>query len=597
MGYPRAQLRLVAGKTRPDSGMGRKSSTGAGVSSVMNGPFSRWCRNLSLRMSPVRRAPRASRSRQPERPGWRVLFLLLAVFFPANTFAAPQSSSGFTIESSEPGLQRVFDAAVLANRRNLARHHDGREVLIEGDIWRGLWLETQPMGGAMFGRFQPRIARNNFEIILEGQRADGLLPHLTHLDGNRWYGTGIPGCEAIGFNAVAAYGIDVYYLLDRDKIFLDRLAKALETYDAYLWANRDKNGNGLLEAYGSTDTGEDGQAGHRYHLGRDPDGKRFVESVSVMADSHANRLALAQIAAIRAEPGLATRWETAASELRQRAEKGFWDEERGAAFDLDETGKPLPTLNQLNLRAMAQGLFSPAMARTFTRRHLMNPEAFFTPYPIPSTAIHDPGFENVENSREYASWTGPSMGLTLQRAVRALESYGLYAEVGLIGERLLRRIAREPVVFPVQFDPLTGEAVSSGGPYGPMVLATLEYLSRMYAVHPERDRILWSGLSPGRGQRLSSRLEIHGKRYHFVNESDRIVGYINGEQVFEGPHGLRIVTDTEGKVLEVIGIANHGVHGNLTLARTKIEGFSTLPNQVHRFSGGKLHPVPEGAAP
>lgn len=484
-------------------------------------------------------------------------------------------------------LQKIFDSAVAACHHNEARMTDGREVLVEGDIWRGLWLETQPMGGAMFAKFDLKRALNNIEIVIEGQRDDGLLPHLTHLDGTRWYGTGLPGFDAIGFNSIAHYGLDMHYLLRGDPAFLNRLESALEKYDRYLWANRDKNGNGLLEAWCTTDTGEDGQAGVRFDLPRDPDGLRFVESVSVMADSHANRAILAEIALLKGDTKRCAEWRSKADALRETTRRRFWDPDRHAAFDLDSHGKVLPALNQLNLRAMAQGLFYQDMADEFVKHHLMNPREFFTPYPIPSTAVNDPLFRNVSQASEYATWAGPSMGLTLQRSVRALENYGHHAEIVLIGNRLLDRIGREPVTFPVQFDPIAGSPVAASGPYGPMALATLEYFSRMHGVFVHRDKVVWSGLPLGKDERLEYIQRLHGTEFRLVILGGRFTGQVNGARRFDVPAGLRVVTDRDGRVIEIAGICDQTVSGPLDLGGMLIEKFKTGPNGIHRFEGGK----------
>jgi hypothetical protein len=500
--------------------------------------------------------------------------------------------AGVRVFSSNEILQRIFDGIIRANPKNEERMPDGRRVLVEGDIYRGIWLETQPMGGAMYGKFDMEIARNNIEVVMDGQREDGLLPHLTNLDGSKFYGTGIPGYEIIACNAVAQYGLDIYYLLNKDPAFLTKLEKALQGYESYLWNVRDKNGNGVLEAYCSSDTGEDGQTGNRYELFRDPDGKRFVESVMVTADSYANRAVLAQIAAIRGDEAKRKEWQQKADALQQKAKDYFWVEDRKAAFDRDSNGKILPTLNQLNIRGMTQGLFTQSMADDFIKYHLMNPQEFFTAYPIPSTAINDPTFQNVEKASEYATWSGPSQGLTLQRGVRALESYGHYAEMGLIGDRLLKRIGREPVVFPVQFNPLTGDAVAASGPYGPMILAAMEYFSRMYGVYVSRENVVWNGLSVGDGKELEYNQTWQDHEYKLVNNGGRVSGFCNGVKKFEVPVGLRVETDYDGNVRKIAGLAPTKVTGRLLLGNAVIEHFSTGPNQVQAVHGGALKPEP-----
>lgn len=495
---------------------------------------------------------------------------------------------GVVVITSNPMLQRIFDEIVQANLKNVERMKDGRKVLVEGDIWRAIWLETQPMGGAMYGKIDLEIAKNNLSVVMDGQLGSGLLPHMTNLDGSKWYGTGIPGYEFLGFNAVANYGLDVYYLLNKDAAFLDKLAQVLEQYDHYLWSVRDKNTNGVLEAYCTGDTGEDGQVQNRYDLLRDPDGKRFVESVSVMADSYANRAVLAQIAAIRGDDAKRKEWQQKAAALQAKAKDYFWVEEKKAAFDRDSNGKILPTLNQLNIRAMTQGLFTRQMADDFIKHHLMNPKEFFTPYPIPSTAINAPTFLNTDKANEYATWAGPSQGLTLQRCVRALENYGHYVEIGLIGERLLQRIGKEPVQFPVQFNPLTGESVARSGPYGPMILATMEYYTRMYGVYVSRESVVWNGLFVGDGKELTYTQVWQGREYKLVNSGGRVSGFTNKKKTFEVPNGLRVETDYNGNVSKIAGLSPVRIAGALALGNLKIKSFSAEPNQVYSVKNGVL---------
>lgn len=490
------------------------------------------------------------------------------------------SGNGVEFTSDNPKLQRIFDAILKANARNVDRMEDGRKVLVEGDIWRAIWLETQPMGGSMYGKFDLEVARNNFDVVLDGQWENGKLPAVTRLKGPK--GTH----QAVGFNAPAQYGLDLYYLLNKDAAFLNKLENALTRYEAFLWESRGTNGNGVLIAYCTSDTGEDGQARNRYDLGRERDktkNPRFVYSVSVTADSYANRAVLAKIAAIKGDEDKREAWQAKADELQKRAREFFWVEERKAAFDRDSKGEILPTLNQLNIRAMTQGLFTQQMAEDFVRHHLMNPEEFFTPYPIPSTAVNDPKFINMNKNSEYCSWAGPSQGLTLQRSVKALENYGFYVEIGLIGERLLNRIGQEPVRFPVQFNPLTGEPMG-GGSYGPMILATMEYLSRMVGVYVYRDSVVWNGLPHGN---LEYTQIWNKKAYRIVHRDGRVSGFINGNKLFDVPAGLRVETDYEGNVRRVAGLTPKKVSGSLLLREARVGEFEIGPNQVRSFPGSR----------
>ena len=97
------------------------------------------------------------------------------------------------------------------------------------------------------------------------------------------------------------------------------------------------------------------------------------------------------------------------------------------------------------------------------------------------------------------NWSGQPQGLTYQRAIGALENYGHFAEVTRLGQKLLPVLIRNGCTFPQQLDAITGKP---SGPkpdgYGPMILAALEYISRMHGIHldVERNRVWWSAVDP-----------------------------------------------------------------------------------------------------
>lgn len=88
----------------------------------------------------------------------------------------------------------------------------------------------------------------------------------------------------------------------------------------------------------------------------------------------------------------------------------------------------------------------------------MNISEFFTKMPLTSISISDVRFHDSKGN----NWSGPPEGLTLQRAIRALETYGHHAESVLIGlaltAALLPRGGGKTSTggnFPQQIDPFT----------------------------------------------------------------------------------------------------------------------------------------------
>jgi hypothetical protein len=123
---------------------------------------------------------------------------------------------------------------------------------------------------------------------------------------------------------------------------------------------------------------------------------------------------------------------------------------------------------------MWHGAYDQDMADQFVSTHLMNRSEFFTKAPLTSIAASDQRFKDAKGN----NWSGPLEGLTVQRAIRALESYGHHAESILIGLALTaallpREGQRGKVVggsYPQQIDPFTAIPEQGDG-YGPMIIS------------------------------------------------------------------------------------------------------------------------------
>ena len=218
-----------------------------------------------------------------------------------------------------------------------------------------------------------------------------------------------------------------------------------------------------------------------------------------------------------------------------------------------------------NIRMMWHGLFDQGMADSFVARHLMNESEFFTKMPLPSISVADPRYQNTKGN----SWSGPPEGLTLQRAVRALENYGHYAESVLIGDRLTEALRRSPGCptnasqcrFGQQIDAMTGIPEPSGNCYGPMILAFTEYTTLRYgvAVRPDvgaEGQLWWSAL-PRNGASSNYTQTLADARYTLRLGPAGAVAERDGRVVFaSSTGGARFVTDLAGTLTAVVGIAD-----------------------------------------
>ena len=554
-----------------------------------------------------------------------------------------ESSSGNHWRGSNAVLQRVYDLATEGLARNTRDFCNGVSLITEGANYPGAYLESAPNGGAMFAKADPQIALNHQAVFFLGQRTDGRLPAAVYpaeWAAERGYDSNAPAGHAwlAGLGMLATYnslGHDydlpetawrTYFWAGKDRAFLEMAYAALEAFDAYLWRTRDSDGDGILETWCTWDTGEDNctrllsrgapscwpfdhpPAGdslpdpqdpavfRRYWIesherGRTPPRREEVRvpfaSMDIMSWSYEGRAALAKMARELGN-GMETVWEQKAGEVRKKVAEHLWDPERGACFDRDREGLVLPELVHNNLRAMHHGLFTQEMADAFVARHLLNPEEFWTHAPLPSIAVNEPLFVNdpVNN------WSGPAQGLTYQRALRALENYGHFAEVSLLGEKLFHLLSINDFRFPQQFDPFTGKAGKmTEAPYSPMMFAALEYVVRLYGVHlaPEVDQVWWSCLAD-RGDDFEHVQKWAGRTWKISRQGGEFYGEIDGRECFRCTAGCRVITNLDGLLLRVVGIAPTPQE---CLLMTGADSWSLVvaPNQVWELHEDRFRPV------
>ena len=459
-----------------------------------------------------------------------------------------QTSVAF--QTSDGALQKIYDRAEEIERGNIAVM-DGRRVLIEGSIYRNIWIETQPMGGEMYAKRDMDVAYNNQYLFLKYQRADGRFPGVLrrHPEGTEAVFSHLQGLS-FPYHALNLYD----WMRDENQDYLNLLYDAFSRYDSYLWRTRDTDGDGCLELFTLFDTGED-------HSSRFPDTEKLYwgsdeppyghgllpyESMDMMGYSYDTRVMLADVSALLRN-GQERLWREKANAVRQRVREYLWREDRGACYDRDCNNHFMDTLIHNNLRAMYHGLFYPDMAERFVREHLLNPEEFWTPMPLPSIAANDPLFRNIRGN----NWSGAPEGLTYQRAIRALEQYGFYRILTAVGLKLLEAVKRSGV-FTQQYDPWTMEPTGDGDEYGPTALSVLEYIARFYGVTPVRNRLIWGALGGNR----TDYIQYWGKdAYHITCQDNRAEAFINGHTIFSVPAGYRVETTLTGGILKIDPIA------------------------------------------
>jgi len=504
-----------------------------------------------------------------------IRFLVAAVFlvvFSVQEVHTQAPVAGVEFTTNDTVLQKIFDRAEKLALENVT-FYGGRKVMIEGAHYRNMWLETQPMGGYMYAKRDLEIARNNIEIFIDYQREDGRFPGVIY---NR---NGIPEpnyCQLQGlYLPRPAY--DLYFLIGKDTAYLGRVYRALEKFDAYLWRTRDSDNDGCLESWCIYDTGGD----HAIRYNGFPNAWSFdypprkeaaaklskeelavdckeesydstktmivpIESMDVMSYSYSCRDVLSLISA-ELRNGQETYWRNKALEVRAKLKAYLWDKKKYACYDRDRDNRTMPVLLHNNLRCMYFGIFDQEMADRFILSHLLNADEFWTPMPLPSVAANDPSFKNIGGN----NWSGQPQALTYQRSIRALENYGHYAELTMIGNTFLKAIG-DSLRFTQQYDPFTMQPDSTQDGYGPAVLSALEFISRSYGVYIADDNINWSCLDSDFDYEYTQ--YWNGHIFKMQTKKQDVNCLIDGKRIFTFSKGARVVTSLTGELLDVIGI-------------------------------------------
>ncbi|MGO4495541.1 hypothetical protein AB4114_06490 [Paenibacillus sp. 2RAB27] len=472
-------------------------------------------------------------------------------------------------------LQTLYDLCEDMAKKNIQTFSD-KKVLVEGSYYPNVWLETQPMGGEMYAKRDMEAALNNQLIFMENQREDGRLPGMISV---------IEGKLQADFAWFQGYcfpvpALNMYYWMKKDKNYLQKLYDVLEGFDSYLWKYRDSDGDGCLETWCVWDTGED----HCTRLAGAPDswagetppsglGQVPYESMDVMGYSCSGRDVLAVISKELGN-GQEAYWKEKADEVRHKIRSYLWRPDKHACYDRDCNNEFMDVLTHNNLRVMYYGGFTQDMADEFIAFHMLNPEEFWTTMPLSSIAVNDPLFRNIASN----NWSGQPESLTYQRAIQALENYGHYAEITLLGKIYLG-VLEKHLFFPQQFDPFTAEPSKAKDGYGPAILSVLEYHSRLYGVSISKDEVYWGGLQDGEFER---RYTQRWAQDSFTLESKEgcFSGYINDKQMFNATTGVRIVTDLQGQVKEIIGIDTEATAIHLQIEEQSFD-FTIKPNEVY----------------
>ncbi len=264
----------------------------------------------------------------------------------------------------------------------------------------------------------PARARGALMTFLDRQREDGSLPGRVYLDHER---------RADAYIADWGGALSALEAIHPDRGFLEQAYPRLFRYADWLDADRDPDGTGLFDIRDPYETGQEYMS--RYTV-VDPEADRQhfefrirLKGVDLTVYAYRLRRALARAAARLGRPEEVAIHDAAADRIAEAVRRHMWDGEAGMFSDVDPA-----TMRRTGVAAAV--CFYPYMTDIAGPEHLdgleanlLDPDRFWLPYPVPSTAADDPSFDpdgRWKGVRRNCPWNGRVWPMANAHLVEAL---------------------------------------------------------------------------------------------------------------------------------------------------------------------------------
>lgn len=358
------------------------------------------------------------------------------------------------------------------------------------------WFWDSCFHAVALSRLAPAAAKREIWSLLSVQRPDGFLPHVIFWQGRlpSWGRLESNAAVSPHFTAqlqppVLALAVSAIVRRDEDRGFLTAVFPRLVAYHRYLKRARDPERSGLLTIFQSRESGLDfspqydelwgerngrpdfvagSDAIFRSHqqAGWDP-AKMRRAGLFVVKDVLFNAIygealrAMSRLALMLGRRGQARRFSTAAAKVTHALERRCWSAEDDMFYSLRVRGRDKRLLKRKTVASLMplflQDLPKPKV-KALVERHVLNKDEFWTPFPVPSTAVDDPAF-NPRPSRWI--WRGPTWINTNWFLIKGLLAHGEKSVAAAIRERTLRLVRKHG--FREYYHPFTGEGGGAKG--------------------------------------------------------------------------------------------------------------------------------------
>ena len=270
---------------------------------------------------------------------------------------------------------------------------------------------------------QPDVAQGSLLNFVHHQNDDGSFPGHIYPEGKQTSGF---------YHANWGWATLEANKIHPDRQFLERTYHALARYADYFDRERDMEDSGLYDVVDQFETGQEYMS--RY-LAVDPKADTYdwvnsirLKGVDVTVYIYQLKKALAKMASDLDLETEAADWRAGAEKIREAVRTVMWDSREEMFFDVDPRAmKPTgvkaavcfyPYMTDIVDEGHLQGL----------KKHLLDPNEFRTPWPVPSTSADDPLFNpeaEWKGKRHNCPWNGRVWPMTNSHIAEVLAQTAL----------------------------------------------------------------------------------------------------------------------------------------------------------------------------
>ncbi|MCZ7554032.1 MAG: hypothetical protein B6D39_05310 [Anaerolineae bacterium UTCFX2] len=319
------------------------------------------------------------------------------------------------------------------------RYYTTRESMTPSKFfYLGVWQWDAYFHAIAYRHVDMNLAKDQLRVLLDHQRADGMLPDAVHDEGVVTH-LDFPIDADVTKPPLITWAAWKLYETSKDTEFLNEIYEPLTRWNRWWFEHSDTDHNGLCEYQ------------HPFSSGLDDsplwDDGMPVEAPDLNTYLYLQLNYLSKIAGVIGEKSDAQAWDSQANDLINRMIKSMWDEEAGF-FWASRNGQRVDARTPFNLFPLITGRIPQSISARLVQ-NLIDEQQFWTPFPVATVARNDPKFNPDQ------MWRGPTWININYLLIEGLFRSG-YADLAReLRRRTLDMICSQPDIYEY-YHPITG---------------------------------------------------------------------------------------------------------------------------------------------